>query len=223
MATEVRSLREVLAAGMKQTRQCRELRQEEVAERLRSYGLTSWLRGTVAQAEVGARRLVLEEVLLLAVALETTPAELVQGDPGELVELGSDARLSIEAVRQLLSGVVQTMPVPSAVSQTLRASPEMLSEASRFGLSDPEIIDRAITGVTEADRHVARKVGISPEHVSLAAMSRWGHTLAEEREHRLAERSGEDVSARQLQALRGHVTRELMTELEPELRDTGKS
>jgi transcriptional regulator with XRE-family HTH domain len=207
---------------MKQTRQRRELRQEEVAERLRSYGLTSWLRGTVAQAEVGARRLVLEEVLLLAVALETTPAELVQGDPSELVELGSDARLSIEAVRQLLSGMVQTMPVTSGVKATGPSS-EVLAEARRFGLSDLEIIDRAVTGVTEADRHVARKVGIPAEHVSLAAMSRWGHTLAEERERRLTERSGEGASARQLQALRGHVTRELMTELEPELRDTGES
>jgi hypothetical protein len=52
-------------------------------------------------------------------------------------------------------------------------------------------------------------------------MRRWGRTLAEERDHRLSEQ-GRDTTPRSRQALRGHITRDLMTELEDELRDQGR-
>src|SRR5437016_796074 len=97
-------LRKVLAAGLKSARTDLGLRQEDAAARIRAQGLTSWIRGTVAQAEVGARRLTFEEVLLLSMAYGTTPAALVAGEDDELVELTPRAQVSVAKLRALLSG-----------------------------------------------------------------------------------------------------------------------
>jgi hypothetical protein len=52
-------------------------------------------------------------------------------------------------------------------------------------------------------------------------LAKWGRTLAEERDHRVTEQARDDDAPRGLQALRGHVTRDLTTELETELREKG--
>jgi hypothetical protein len=72
--------------------------------------------------------------------------------------------------------------------------------------------------VGDAERHAARKLGTTPEQINVAALRRWGRTLAEERDHRLSEQTAE-LSARSRQALRGHITRDLLTELQDELVD----
>jgi len=227
MPDSVRLLREVLAAGVKEARLRLDLRQEDVAARARAYGLSTWIRGTVAQAEVGVRRFALEEVLLLALAYETSLTELITGDENELVELTPEARLSVGALRTLLSGnrtAVHELPaeavdVPArrgAPSRRSRRFPDVLAEAKRFGIGDRSMLEHALDEVGDAERHAARKLGTTPERINIAAMRRWGRTLAEERDHRLA-LHGADVPARRRQALRGHITRDLMTELEAEL------
>lgn len=229
MPATVRTLREVLAAGVKDARQRLGLRQEDAAARARAYGLTTWIRGTVAQAEVGARRFAFEEVLLLALAYETSLAELIAGDENDLVELTPDARLSVGALRILLSGnrtTVHELPaeavdVPATRGTPSRRSgrfPDVLAEAKRFGIGDRSMLEHALGEVGDAERHAARKLGTTPERVNLAAMRRWGRTLAEERDHQLGEHAGE-APARRRQALRGHITRELITQLEAELHE----
>ncbi|MBT2449416.1 hypothetical protein J7F03_20435 [Streptomyces sp. ISL-43] len=215
-------LRDVLAAGLKQVRLARVLRQEEAAALIRQQGLTSWIRGTVAQAEVGARRFSIEELLLLALALEVSPTDFIRGSDDQLIELAPGANLTAAALRALLSGdqkavrklaprpVDRPSPVPSDRS-------ELLDAAQRSGLADPTLVERAITAVSDAERHVARKVGTSPEWVNLVALNRWERTWSEERDRRLAGRAAE-ATPRQLQALRGHITRELLTELEEDLK-----
>jgi len=228
MSPTVRPLREVLAAGVRDTRHRLGLRQEDAAARAQAYGLTTWIRGTVAQAEVGVRRFGLEEVLLLALAYETTLADLIAGEDDELVELTPDARLSVGALRSLLSGdrlsrqelPAEAMDVPASRGASHRPRsgrfPDVLAEAKRFGIEDRSLLERALGGIGDVERHVARKLGTTPERINLAAMSRWGRTVAEERDYRLRE-SAADAAPRQRQALRGHVTRELMNELEAEL------
>jgi hypothetical protein len=213
---------------MREARQRLGLRQEDAAARARAYGLPTWIRGTVAQAEVGARRFALEEVLLLALAYETSLAELIAGDDGELVELTPQARLSVGALKAMLSGdqaAVQGLsteavdiPARRGAPATSRSGrfPDVLAEAQRFGIGDRSLLEHALDEVSDAERHAARKLGATPERVNLAAVRRWGRTLAEERDHRLSERAS-GVPARRLQALRGHITRELLTELEVEL------
>ena len=225
MPATVRPLREVLAAGAKEARPRLGLRQEDAAARARAQGLSTWIRGTVAQAEVGARRFALEEVLLLALAYETGLAELIAGNEDDLVELTPDARLSVGALRALLSGTpvselpAEALDAPAGHGTPVRRSgrfPDVLADAKRFGIGDRSMLEHALGEVGDAERHAARKLGATPERVNLAAMRLWGRTLSEERDHRLSERAS-GVPARRLQALRGHITRDLLTELEVEL------
>jgi transcriptional regulator with XRE-family HTH domain len=222
-------LRAVLATSARAARQRLGLTQEEAAARLRAHGLSTWIRGTVAQAEVGDRRFSLEEVLLMALAYDTTPAQLLTGADTQLVELSPDARLPLQAVRALLSGdeaAIHRLD-PQAVDVPVRRSkppvprserfPDVLAEARRFGIRRRADADRAVAGISDAERHAARKIGLAPEQVNFAAVARWGRTLAEERDHRLREQA-QEVTPRGLQALRGHVTRELITELSEVLR-----
>lgn len=229
MPASARQLREVVADGIKEARQRLGLRQEDAAARARAYGLPTWIRGTVAQAEVGARRFALEELLLLALAYEARLADLIAGNDDELVELTPQARLSVGALKAMLSGdqaavlalSTEAVDIPArrrapATSRSGRF-PDVLAEAQRFGIGDRSLLAHALNEVSDAERHAARKLGTTPERLNLAAMRRWGRTLAEERDHRLSEQAG-DVSPRRRQALRGHITRELLTELEDELR-----
>jgi hypothetical protein len=230
MPANARPLREVLAAGIREARQRLGLRQEDAAARVRACGLSTWIRGTVAQAEVGARRFALEEVLLLALAYETSLANLIAGDEDELVELTPQARLSVGALRAVLSGdqtALQSLsteavdiPVRRGGSATPRSGrfPDVLAEAQRFGIGDWSLLEHAFDEVNDAERHAARKLGTTPERLKVVATRRWGRTLAEERDHRLSEQA-RSASPRSRQALRGHITRDLLAELEDELCD----
>jgi len=66
----------------------------------------------------------------------------------------------------------------------------------------------------EAEQKAARKLGVHPAAVALAAQRRWGRSLTDERDRRVMERSS-DESPRRVQAIRGHVTRTLIGELRP--------
>jgi hypothetical protein len=225
MPAGARPLREVLAAGMKEARQRQGLRQEDAAARARAYGLATWIRGTVAQAEVGARRLGLEEVLVLALAYETSLAELIAGDDDQLVELTPEARLSAGSLRAMLSGdraVPRDLSTKAVDISARRGAhgrfPDVLAEAGRFGIGEHILLEHSLAEVSDTERYAARKLGTTSERISEAALRRWGRTLAQERDRRLGERA-DDASPRSRQALRGHITRELMAELGDELRD----
>jgi hypothetical protein len=227
MPDDARPLRDVLAVGLKDARLRLGLRQEDAAGRAKWYGLSSWIRGTVAQAEVGARRLPLEKVLLLALAYETSLVDLMAGNDDELVELTPEARLSVGTIKALLSGdraAVQGLPADAIDVPASRGTPpdrsgrfpDVLAEAERFGITDRSLLERSSGDIGDTERHAARKLGTTPERINLAALRRWGRTLTAERDHRLSEH-GSDLSARRRQALRGHITRELLTELAREL------
>lgn len=64
----------------------------------------------------------------------------------------------------------------------------------------------------EAEQKAARKLGVHPAIVALAAERLWGQSLTAERDRRVKDRPPED-SPRRLQAIRGHVTRLLITQL----------
>ncbi|MET7395957.1 helix-turn-helix transcriptional regulator [Dactylosporangium sp. NPDC005572] len=206
MTEPPRPARDVLVGGAKAARERLGLRQEDVAKRLRELGLTSWLRGTVAQVEVGARRLTLQEFFLLALVYETTPAALVGGEDEELVALTTTTAMRAGDLRSLLSGQVVA---------TDRLRPETGIGTTRATLSHA-VGQPTSPEVGEAERYVARRLRKSVEEINAAAVERWGRSLSEERDRRLDVHTG--VSARRLQALRGHVTRELLTELMPDAR-----
>lgn len=69
-----------------------------------------------------------------------------------------------------------------------------------------------------AEQKAARRFGIEARELSLIAHAVWGRGLSVERDHRLLMRVGADTPTRTVQALRGHITRELLTELEPAIK-----
>jgi DNA-binding transcriptional regulator YdaS (Cro superfamily) len=220
------SLRQVLAAGAARVRRERGLGDEAAAGLLRSYGLSSWQAGTVSQVEAGVRALAVEELLLLCAAYRVTPAELAGLDGGP-VELSGAARLPAGLVRALLADdgdglrevPAEALDVPAGRADGVGApepSPALVHAARRFGVEGAAAVGRALAGIGDAERNAARRLGVSPERLALAAVGRWGRSLTAERDARIEQRRPETAPDRHIM-LRGLVIRELLGELEREL------
>jgi transcriptional regulator with XRE-family HTH domain len=65
-----------LASNLRAARGAANLSQSDVGERMRALGFTAWLRSTVSLAEQGKRRVTAEELLGLALVLETSMVRL---------------------------------------------------------------------------------------------------------------------------------------------------
>jgi hypothetical protein len=68
----------------------------------------------------------------------------------------------------------------------------------------------------DAEQKAARRLRTFPLAVAAAARKRWGRSLTEERDRRVSEHAPADATPRTLQALRGHVSRDLLDELREE-------
>ena len=94
---------------MRAVRSARGLGQEQVAARMRVIGFDTWLRQTVGQVERGKRRLVVDEVLALSFALQTTIAELIMpAADEETVELPNGQAVSVALIRHSIRGTRAT-------------------------------------------------------------------------------------------------------------------
>jgi len=226
MADRPRSLRQLIAAGAARVRHERGLDEEGAAELLRQHGLTAWQAGTVSQAEAGVRPLAVEELLLLCAAYRVSLVELAGPEP-EPVELAATARLPAAAVRAVLADggeVLRALPPAALDVPATRATPvgiapppdALVDAARRFGVHGPAEVGRALAGIGDAERNAARRLGVSPERLVLAAVGRWGRTLTAERDARIEGRRASTEPDRQIM-LRGLVTRELLVELEHRL------
>ena len=67
----------VLVPNTRAARARLDLDQGDVHERMRALGFTNWHRPTMGKVERGERRLLAEEIMALAIALETTVSELM--------------------------------------------------------------------------------------------------------------------------------------------------
>jgi len=224
---------------LKRWREAAGVRQETVAVAARACGL-KWGRSTVAMLEAGRRRLDPEEFLLLPVVLrmaqvaDVTPLDLLTDGEEGMVELTPGAKATREELGKLLDpaqgpsalNVRTGWELPGAATQTevleaYVASWEQLEQPSQWrgGLTHEQlaILDRDASG--EAEQVAARKLGVSPEAVALAARQAWGRSLTTMRDHRAARvAAADELGAESLRALRGHATRELVEELRPYLK-----
>jgi transcriptional regulator with XRE-family HTH domain len=86
--------------------------------------------------------------------------------------------------------------------------------------------DVGLEAAGDAERKAAAVLKVPPLAVALAARALWDWSLTAEREHRLAVQLPglvrDTTPARKLQALRGHITRALVEEMEPVVRSLGK-
>ncbi len=195
-----------VGASLRRLREERGWSQDELAGRLR---LPTWTRVQVSRVENGERGVAAEELLAFAVVLAVPVFELLSA--GEEYELSVGERtLPAASVRELLSG---------RVPKELQRGPtlDVFGPGGSSRLSLEEIEARRSAGMTpraEAVTKAARQLGWTPVELEETAYGLWGHGLVAERDSRLAEQlQDDDAGSRRRQALRGHVTRQLLADL----------
>ncbi|HUP68497.1 MAG TPA: helix-turn-helix transcriptional regulator [Acidimicrobiales bacterium] len=222
----VKSLRAVIGERLKSLREDRGERQETVADAVRFAGL-EWTRSTVAAIEAGRREVALEELLLLSLAYRLPLSYFFEGDGR--VELTPGATATRTVIRAKLTGDTQRWGPDDWDVPSDRAWPELLAILAnyhrRYAWAWPDMPEGAegmlaaaeAARVGEAEHTVAKRFGVAPVGVSMAAFGRWGRGFTAERDARVTQEAAPDASARSLQALRGHVSRGLIEELAPTL------
>ena len=221
-------MHDLIAAGVAEARQRKRWTQEETARAFRHHGLASYRTGTVGQLEAGLRRPRLDEVLLICAALDCTLEELLP-DAEEQIRLGDGAVMPASAVRSLLcrglakgSGIDAPMYFPGdveAAEMLARADAEgrkirpLLVPIRRYSpdLGAEDINEALWVLPNDAERHAARRLGVHPAQVKLAARALWHRNFTEERDARIGDAS--EFEPRSLQAHRGLVARAMLADL----------
>ncbi|MBA2312415.1 MAG: hypothetical protein H0V97_06400 [Actinobacteria bacterium] len=183
-----------------------------------------WNRDTVKNIEDGTREVPIAEFFPLVYVLhesleELFPADLVlelagghqaQGETqlGEMLGPRGDATVTPDPLR-LGAG----LPVARALTDPVGSSDSIEVVLTKGPPGNAE-------GVTKlADQKAAASLETTVAEVRKLAQRTWGRDVTAERDARVAQRLGDKhVSRRSLQALRGHVTRELLDELRPKIR-----
>ena len=229
-----------LGEQLRQWRERHKLPQDEVASLARRWGF-DWTRSVVAAIEAGRRALSVEEFLLLPwLAGNQGPKATKRGEPApmELADLFSGlgwvplTRTFIadeEAFRAIVEGRATKSDL-STVIMDVPTTRQSLHEAALAGIGENtavldhlhlrdlpdarQLLEAAhVDKQAEAEMQAARRLRTFPLAVAAAARKRWGRSLTEERDRRVAEQTPADAIPRTLQALRGHVTRALLEEL----------
>jgi transcriptional regulator with XRE-family HTH domain len=230
---EAKGLGQLLGDRLRQLRLEQDLTREEVARRVRQVGLP-WSPIIVSAFENGRRKTVaLEELLLLSYAFRVEPGDWFVGNGW--AKLSPDAMASLGVIRAMLAGT----PTDSwmRISERRWNDPEFQDAPGVLGAQFERLNDRiriakhylgpdvstetAIQAVAaaagEAEVKAAYKFQVEPLQVSLEAFKNWGRGLTQERDRRFGE-AARAVSFRSLSASRGHITRSLLKELAPKLK-----
>jgi hypothetical protein len=194
-------------------RQVREGRQpptttEEIAQAAQDLGL-SWHRTTVGQIEWGNRAVTAVELLLLPRIYVAPLQDLL---PAETTWITGQTAVSHKLLRLLMTMTSDQFRTLGP-QDLFRDGPDRWN--TKAGRRRPE--PRAMPD--EVEVKAAGRLGTTPHLVADAARKIWGHGLSGERDRRLQERGQVLIGKRALQAARGHVTRALLKELEPAVRE----
>jgi transcriptional regulator with XRE-family HTH domain len=230
-------MHELIGKGFAEARRRQGLTQEQAARRLQGRGLTAWRKSTVGQLETGLRRPRLDEVLLLAAALNVSVDQLIPGGDDERVELGDGTTVSPRWIREMLTGEfyrdtrrpVQQVPyarfpvqdVMERVTERLQAEREYYRVLTAPIREHAKFDDHFITSAdehhmfdrpTDTERHAGRRLGVEVPVLKYTARTLWDHRdFDEERDRRVG--NVDELPPRSRQARRGLVTREMLAEL----------
>lgn len=233
-------MRRVLGPGVRRVREAAGVRQEDVSRAARAYGL-AWGQSRVAALERGEKAIDAEELALLPVVLtlacgrQVTLAELI--DPRAHVALSDTTTATGEAVVHLYAGKAPGNLGPTRLwrgsvaderdrlDATAVASLELWQRLRALKLTadvDEAAILECARGVGLTEERAAKRLGEAALIVAVAARALWGRPLAEERDRQAAARGDAGDDPERLRALRGRVTRELVSQLADDLaRRTG--
>jgi transcriptional regulator with XRE-family HTH domain len=233
---------ELIGRGVAEARRRKGLTQEQAARRFQGRGLRTWRKGTVGQLEAGLRRPGLDEVLLMASALEVTVDQLIPGEDDERVELGDGATVSPRWIREMLTGELHRdtprpladmpyaqFPVHKVMAEVMhRLGTEenraeallapILKWAEQHNVKlTSEDWEAIFDTPSDTERHAARRLGIEVTQLKLsacvlAAQALWGLPEFDDERDRRVGNLGE-LEPRSRQAHRGLVTRQMLTEL----------
>ena len=224
--SRVPTFRQLLGGRLKTLREQHGCRQEVLALVARRWGLP-WRREVVTMLEAGRRHLTTEEWLLLPTVMTAafvppepfTWTDLVRGM--DHVALTPELNIAGATLESLVTreGVLEARLDQTVERPETRKTNDLLQVEAVGRRWWPGGVPPSVVGVVlraaagEAERKAARVLDVTPLLVALAAVKCWGRPLTDEREDRIAKAGAESVSARVLQARRGHVTRTLLAEL----------
>ncbi|MGH7413183.1 MAG: helix-turn-helix domain-containing protein [Candidatus Rokuibacteriota bacterium] len=228
---QAKALSAILGRGLRQLRESRGLRQDEVATLARRWGL-EWTQATVATIETGRRQLSVEEFLLLpwiaahqgidAIAQGTaTPIELEElirrGAGEDAIALTPTVYAEAGGIRAIVRGQAHSPGFEDwfALGQSrLRVSEEVLAWGQR--MPHFHVLAAHADQWADAEQKAARRLATSSLAVAVLARRLWKRSLTEERDARVAGQAPAGATAQTLRALRGHVARALLDELRKE-------
>lgn len=186
---------EVVGAAVRARRVALGYTQDELAQRLQYVGL-DWDQAAIARLEAGRRGLDFRQAAQVALTLEVELVDLFGGE--DQIEWAPGYRIAAPVLRAALRG----RPAPIVDSP----------------IDNPELRDlHRAQSPNEAERKAAKRLGVAPERVAQQGRQLWGRRLSHERDARVEQTAGTD--RRSLQALRGHVTRQLLAELAAHLEE----
>jgi len=215
MRTDHPTLTAVVGANIKRLRDGQGFTQDEAASLLRSSGLDV-SRSALAAIERGSgRTLDLGELALVCIAFDVEISDLLAGKGR--VRVSDSATVTLNGIRRVLTGQSASLrraDVDSPVTRSLDKFSTLKRQYERLwpGARPAQIVTAERASRGEAESKAAKRLDVSPTTLSVAAFGKWGRSLTDERDARLAATPGE-TEGRTLQALRGHVTRELLDEL----------
>jgi len=181
----------VIGLSLRTLRAERGLTQEQALEMLRRAGL-DWTRSNVASLESGRRQdITLSEIVLMTLAFGVPLSRWLQGHGGGAAYLVRTGRAF--NLNHAIAGLLDGNAPDQAANVPLELNPEPM--------------------YLEAELHAAERLGVEPGELRAAAERLWGRRLVEEREARLG-------SDRRRRGDRGHVTRQLLRELEAATRES---
>lgn len=201
---------------------------DDVARRCRDSGL-AWSRSVIAGLEAGTKTIDVGELVLLSVAMRVGTDKLLAGD--ELVSLSPSGSMDLDAVRRFLRGgrALESLTagrIPGLRGTDTASDVDLVAGiegaqkkwAGHLDITFDEATEIELSAQGEAEQKAARRLGIETLDLAIASWKRWGRSLTDERDARVAASAPVGTPARSLQALRGRVTRTLLDELAPSLK-----
>jgi hypothetical protein len=186
------------------------LTQDDLAMSAQRLGF-AWGRSSITALEAGKRELTAAEFFALPIiALDALSAVHPDGWQGAVRQWGDDlqpaAFVQLDRSEDLELDEGCTVPRGVVAGWFVSGKAKMVRPPVR-SRSAPSMV------AGEAERKLARALGLEPGDVVAAAVKRWGRSLTEERDARTGALVDENTPRRTVQARRGRVTRQLIAEL----------
>lgn len=211
-------LQDVIVGNMRRIRRERGLLQEDIATAARWVGVM-WSSVTVTQIESQSRLLSLDEFLLLPLILKCRIKDLLATEePNQLIKLGFGTVFDAETVAELVSAKgpqLKDDQIPMLPGLEHDLDSKIKEAISASGL-EPTLLSylKVREGARgEAERKAAQAMKFPAVDITALALRLWNRSLTEERDARAEVQT---TAGKETRAIRGHITRTLLRDIENE-------